>query len=92
MARIKAHSTILRVSLAQRVFGAKNGASSFLETRRLIEKRRPEAGRLGDYKIGCILRVENGILLRYDVHKLFDAGYLSASHLCYVALMSGIQD
>jgi len=50
-----AHSTILPVSLAWRAFGVKNGASSFLEMRRLIEKRRPGATYLEDYKIGCIL-------------------------------------
>jgi putative restriction endonuclease len=43
------------VSLAWRAFGVKNGASSFSEMRRLIEKRRPGATYLEDYKIGCIL-------------------------------------
>ncbi|MFX0195474.1 MAG: HNH endonuclease [Candidatus Hodarchaeota archaeon] len=51
-----AHSTGLPVSLAWEVFREKNGASSFLEMRRLIEKRRPsKSPSTGDYHIGCVL-------------------------------------
>lgn len=50
-----AHSTILPVSLAWEAFGEKNGASSFRQMRRLIEKRRGLESPLEDYDIGCIL-------------------------------------
>jgi len=50
-----AHSTILPVSLAWQAFGIKNGADSLLQMKRLIERRRPKAALLEDYKIGCIL-------------------------------------
>jgi putative restriction endonuclease len=51
-----AHSTILPVSLAWDAFGEKNGAGSFEEMRRLIEKhRRVHSPSIEDYQIGCIL-------------------------------------
>jgi len=50
-----AHSTILPVSLAWEAFAIKNGAGSLQEMRRLIERRRPKASQLEDYKIGCII-------------------------------------
>ena len=50
-----AHSTILPVSLAWSAFGIKNGASTFSEMRRLIERNRHSSPSLEDYKIGCIL-------------------------------------
>ncbi len=49
-----AHHSILPVSLAWTAFGTKNGAASFGEMRRLIEKRRRTTS-LEDYKIGCII-------------------------------------
>jgi len=59
------HSSILPVSLAWEAFGEKNGASSYLEMRRLIERRR-EAQPFEDYKIGCILLCEPFFLERDD--------------------------
>ena len=51
-----AHNTVLPVSLAWDAFGEKNGASSFEEMRKLIEKHRRIASSSGeDYQIGCIL-------------------------------------
>jgi putative restriction endonuclease len=51
-----AHSTILPLILAWDAFGDKNGASSFEEMRRLIEKHRRLVSSTGeDYRIGCIL-------------------------------------
>ena len=51
-----AHATILPVSLAWETFGAANGAASFDEMRRRIERyRRTEPERFDDYSIGCIL-------------------------------------
>jgi len=61
-----AHSTILPISLAWAAFGIKNGAASFLEMRRLIERRRSEASLLGDYKIGCILLEQPFFFERQD--------------------------
>jgi putative restriction endonuclease len=59
-----AHSTILPLSLAWDAFGEKNGASSFEEMRRLIEKHRRIASSSGeDYQIGCIL-LEQPFFLR----------------------------
>ena len=49
------HSTILPVSLAWSTFGIKNGASSYAEMRRLIERNRHSPPSQEDYKIGCIL-------------------------------------
>lgn len=49
-----AHQSILPVSLAWVAFGIKNGAASFAEMRRLIEKRRHAASG-EDYRIGCII-------------------------------------
>ena len=50
-----AHSTILPVSLAWSAFGIKNGAKSFSEMRRLVERNRHVIVSHGDYRIGCIL-------------------------------------
>jgi len=51
-----AHSTVLPVSLAWEAFGVKNGAASFEEMRRLIERhRRAVSSTSEDYQIGCIL-------------------------------------
>jgi putative restriction endonuclease len=51
-----AHATILPVSLAWESFGAANGAASFDEMRRRIERyRSTEPERFDDYSIGCIL-------------------------------------
>jgi putative restriction endonuclease len=59
-----AHSTVLPVSLAWDALGEKNGASSFEEMRRLIEKHRRIASSSGeDYQIGCIL-LEQPFFLR----------------------------
>jgi putative restriction endonuclease len=52
------HSTILPVSLAWSAFGVKNGASSYAEIRRLIERNRHAPPSQEDYKIGCILLTE----------------------------------
>lgn len=49
-----AHSTLLPVSLAWDAFREKNGAASFQEMRRLIERRR-QVFFASDYEIGCIL-------------------------------------
>ena len=61
-----AHSTILPVSLAWSAFGIKNGANSFSEMRRLIERNRHEAASHEDYKIGCILLVQPFFFNRQD--------------------------
>ncbi|MCK4528454.1 HNH endonuclease [candidate division WOR-3 bacterium] len=50
-----AHSSILPVSLAWDAFEEKNGASSYREMRKLIEKYRKTGTTLEDYKIGCII-------------------------------------
>jgi len=50
-----AHSTILPVSLAWQTFEIKNGAKSYLQIRRMIEKFRRTSSRFEDYKIGCII-------------------------------------
>jgi len=49
-----AHSTLLPVSLAWDAFREKNGAATFQEMRRLIERRR-QVFFASDYEIGCIL-------------------------------------
>jgi len=49
-----AHHSILPVSLAWTAFDIKNGAESFGEMRRLIEKRRRTVS-TEDYRIGCII-------------------------------------
>lgn len=50
------HYSKLPVSTVWEVFGEKNGASSYREMRRLIEKhRRLESGGRDDYQIGCIV-------------------------------------
>ena len=49
-----AHSTLLPVSLAWDAFREKNGAATFQEMRRLIERRR-QVFLASDYEIGCIL-------------------------------------
>ena len=59
-----AHSSVLPVSLTWEAFGEKNGASSFEEMRRLIEKHRHIASSSDeDYQIGCIL-LEQPFFLR----------------------------
>jgi len=50
-----AHSTIYPVSLAWEAFGPKNGAASYLEIRRLIERNRHQPPSFEDYHIGCII-------------------------------------
>ena len=50
-----AHSTILPVSLAWQAFQEKNGASSYLRMKRLIERKRNVSSQFEDYKIGCII-------------------------------------
>jgi len=50
-----AHSSILPVSLAWQAFQEKNGASSYLKMRQLIEKRRKVTSRFEYYQIGCII-------------------------------------
>jgi len=51
-----AYSNICPLSLAWDAFGEKNGASSYLEVRRRIEKyRRKETSLTEDYQVGCIL-------------------------------------
>jgi len=49
-----AHSTLLPLSLAWDAFKEKNGAATFQEMRRLIERRR-RVFSSSDYQIGCIL-------------------------------------
>ena len=49
-----AHSTLLPASLAWDAFREKNGAATFQEMRRLIERRR-QVFFASDYEIGCIL-------------------------------------
>ncbi len=50
------HTTILPCSLAWDAFGAKNGAPSFPEMRRRIERyRRVPADPRAEYRIGCII-------------------------------------
>ena len=49
------HSTIIPVSIAWQAFGEKNGASSYLKMRRLIERNRHQPSSFEDYKIGCII-------------------------------------
>jgi len=61
-----AHSSILPVSLAWDAFGQKNGASTFRQMRRLIEKRRGLESPLEDYDIGCILLQQPFFLQRSD--------------------------
>jgi putative restriction endonuclease len=50
-----AHSTTLPLNLAWDTFREKNGARSFDEMRRLVEKHRRPSSSRGDYQIGCIL-------------------------------------
>jgi len=50
-----AHSTILPVSLAWQAFQEKNGVPSYLQMRRLIERKRSVSSQFKDYKIGCII-------------------------------------
>lgn len=60
-----AHSSILPVSLAWEAFGVKNGAGSFQEMRRLIERRRTTTP-FEDYKIGCIILTQPFFLKQED--------------------------
>jgi putative restriction endonuclease len=50
-----AHYTTLPISLAWQTFEEKNGASSYLKMRQLIEKHRHVESQFEDYKIGCII-------------------------------------
>jgi len=50
-----AHHTIIPVSMAWQAFGEKNGASSYLKMRRLIERNRHQPPSFEDYHIGCII-------------------------------------
>lgn len=53
------HASLLPASLAWEVFGVKNGAASFEEMRRRIERyRRVPADPRAEYRIGCILLVD----------------------------------
>ncbi len=61
-----AHSSILPVSLAWDAFQEKNGAPSYLQMRRLIEKRRRASSQFEDYKIGCIIITEPFFFKRED--------------------------
>ncbi|MFX0204364.1 MAG: HNH endonuclease [Candidatus Hodarchaeota archaeon] len=61
-----AHSSIIPVSLAWEAFQEKNGAPSYLQMRRLIEKRRRVFSQFEDYKIGCIILTEPFFLKRDD--------------------------
>jgi putative restriction endonuclease len=61
-----AHSTILPISLAWQAFEKKNGASSFLEMRRLIERNRRQGITSEDYKIGCIILTQPFFFSRKD--------------------------
>jgi len=54
-----AHSSLIDASLAWDAFGEKNGAASFPEMRRRIERyRRAPADPRASYQIGCIILVE----------------------------------
>jgi putative restriction endonuclease len=54
-----AHSSLLPCSLAWEAFGTKNGAHSFDEMRRRVERyRRAAADSLADYTIGCTILAE----------------------------------
>jgi putative restriction endonuclease len=50
-----AHSTIYPISLAWEAFGLQNGAPSYLEMRRMIERNRHQPPSFEDYHIGCII-------------------------------------
>jgi len=53
---VYAHSSLLPISLAWESFGVGNGASSYLQMRRRVEKyRRQGSNRINDYILGCIL-------------------------------------
>jgi len=60
------HSTILPVSLAWQAFGEKNGASSYLKMRKLIERRRRVSSKFEDYQIGCIVLTQPFFFERED--------------------------
>jgi len=61
------HTSILPCSLAWDAFGEKNGAPSFTEMRRRIEKyRRVPADPHAEYKIGCIILVDPFFLEERD--------------------------
>jgi len=54
-----AHFSRLPVSMAWKTFGEMNGAGTYLEMRRRIEKHRPEESQpFEDYEIGCIILAE----------------------------------
>ena len=53
------HASRLPVSLAWETFGVKNGAASFEEMRRRVERYRPAGASIGwDYEIGCRILVQ----------------------------------
>ncbi len=60
-----AHSTILPLSLAWNAFREKNGANTFSEMSRLIQKRRKDYSQR-DYSIGCILLEQPFFFKEYD--------------------------
>jgi putative restriction endonuclease len=61
------HYSRLPVSTVWEVFGEKNGASSYREMRRLIEKHRKlEPGGKDDYQVGCIILGDPFFLRRDD--------------------------
>jgi len=60
------HSSVLPVSLAWEAFGEKNGAGSYLDMRRLIEKHRSSSSPFEDYRIGCILLCQPFFFRRED--------------------------
>jgi len=61
-----AHHSVLPLSLAWESFREKNGASSFLSMKRLIEKRRRADNTFEDYKIGCIILTQPFFFRRGD--------------------------
>jgi HNH endonuclease len=82
-----ARADILPTS-AWEAFGTTNGAASLLEMRKRIalcavtgERTLPilDAAHIQPYAEGSEHNVTNGLLLRTDIHRLFDLGYVTVS-------------
>lgn len=88
-----AHSTLLPASLAWDAFGIGNGASD----RRCAasgERTLPvlQAAHLKPYADGGPHDVDNGLLLRSDLHTLFDRGYLTITPDAHIEVSGRIRE
>lgn len=88
----------LPLSLAWDAFGVKNGAPDRQAVwDRIARLRRDRPVWYEDFTIGCIIEVQshdvrNGLLLRSDLHRLFDTGYITVTPDYHVEASSRMRD